>query len=170
MEDQDIREKFLLALNQTLDSLGQDLRLQVSSFLLELSSKYSPYLIVSPYGILNLQERIFTDSVLRDFMLNLSFHFYFRLGVSESNRENELLCYRLAFAATSFSEKDLEKETKDENSPKTIFIPEEYKARLPNTNEVYSMLLINKWLAIALLITLYINVTEFINYTKDAES
>jgi hypothetical protein len=113
-----------------------------------------PFMLVTPMGVKNLVENVFSDVIVRDFVLQLSFVFYSRWGTD--NAKYSQLAETLAFAVSA----DVEPLGISGTASVPCSIPPAVLADLPKTDGVRATLASNKWLSVVLLIALVVQMPE----------
>jgi hypothetical protein len=130
----------VLANSKSFSTEAQD---KINRFLLGFVMIEKPYMLATPAGVQHAVETVFTDEIVRDFVLTLVFVFTARWG-SNSERFAELV-ESLAFAVSAQSP------THIASSPSKNSIPSPILAELPKEEMVVPVLLENKWLVVLLL-------------------
>lgn len=113
-----------------------------------------PFMLVTPLGVKNVVEKVFSDVIVRDFVLQLSFVFYSRWGTDAEKYSH--LVETLAFAVSA----DVEPMSLSGIPGAPCAIPPAVLADLPKTDGVRITLANNKWLSVILLIALVVQMPE----------
>lgn len=122
----------------------------ILKFVSGITMQYAMYLAFTSDGLVKMIKSVFGNDTVRDFTLRLTGAFFARLGVSErdaSNLHEVLASAMCVFPATRV---DVDKDI--------IAIPEELRMRLPEYEDVRSLLLANKWLVAIVMISLYLRI------------
>lgn len=129
----------VLANSKSFSTEAQD---KISRFLLGFVMIEKPYMLATPAGVQHAVETVFTDEIVRDFVLTLVFVFTARWG-SNTERFKELV-ESLAFAVSAQG-------PAHNTGPGKNAIPPPILAELPKEDLVVPVLQDNKWLVVLLL-------------------
>lgn len=113
-----------------------------------------PFTLVTPAGVKNLVEKVFSDVIVRDFVLQLSFVFYSRWGTDSEKYSH--LADTLAFAVSA----DVVPMSLTGIPSVPCAIPPQVLADLPKNDGVRATLASNKWLSVILLIALVVQMPD----------
>jgi hypothetical protein len=125
----------------------------VLKFVSGITMQYSLYLAFTSDGLSRMMKDVFSNDTVRDFVLRLTGAFFTRLGMSEqdNNELPEVLASALCvFPTPSIKNADV--------SSETVAVPEELKLRLPEYDDIKTLLLTNKWLVTVAMISLYLRI------------
>ncbi len=157
---------FFEACARVVDAIIEDepVMLQNLSFCVEMIGSLVPVSLFQVDNLLRMQDRVFGNAHLRDFILRLTNQFVLRLtDHPEGRKVYEDLLHRLAFAVdasthsvgmTSMGQSTLAGRTTPAVVPDTL-IPDEVAKSLPTQESILSALLGNKWLVTILMIHFY---------------
>ncbi len=134
-------------------ALEEKSRARIQHYVYHSALYDNPYMLLTMAGVKNAVETVFSDEVVRDFVLRLSFVFFSRWGTSDEKYGQ--LIDTLAFAVsadvpTGFSGTQLV----------PCAIPSQVLADMPKSELARSTLYTNKWLSIVLLLQLVIQMPE----------
>jgi hypothetical protein len=122
----------------------------VLKFVSGITMQYAMYLAFTSDGLIRTMKDVFSNDIVRDFVLRLTGAFFTRLGVSEKDVNDlpEVLASAMCVFPAPSSSISLD----------TIAIPDELKTRLPEYEDVKTLLLTNKWLVTLVMVSLYLRI------------
>lgn len=125
----------------------------ILKFVSGITMQYSMYLAFTSEGLSKLMKDVFNNEIVRDFILRLTSAFFVRLGLSEQDKNElpEILASAMCVFPTPFV-------GNTSISMETVAIPEELKTRLPEYDDVKTLLITNKWLVTTVMISLYLRI------------
>lgn len=150
-------DAFNHTVNQIIESKQKE---DIASFLLELNSTVSIYMIFTPSGITDTVSMVFQKTNIRDFIFKLSTNFQIRLGVPSFSQEYRELIKVIADSVCHLPS-DISSEERI-NGSEYMAIPNEIYVRLPSIDDIENLLLKNRWMVILVLLSSLIPSTESI--------
>lgn len=126
---------------------GTEAETTISGFLHHAVLNEKPYMVVTPDGLRQITTVVFTNEVVRDFILTLSYQFFSRW--CESHDAYLQLASNLAHGCSArYIYSDLDA------------MPDVIGDRLVDFETAYTLLQANKWLVIVLLLQNFVNVRK----------
>lgn len=123
---------------------GQQSQSVIAGYLTQHLIENRPWLIMTPDGIVNLTQEIFSDDTIRDFVFKVVFQFF--SSISPTPDLVQQLAANLAAGCA----------VGDSVSPTNQnLMPVEIKKRLSGFDFVYDMLKANKWLMVVIMFHLF---------------
>lgn len=155
-----IKERFIDAMQQTLNNLSEEHSLVVRSGLLKLLGERSPSLFASPDVLSDLAADIFSNEILRTWIFDTKFVFF--MGIFGGEGRAMLLAITQDLALAASEDMDLfesgflsprEKEVADT----VAAMPKELYEELPNASQIRAVIAANTWLVIVLLLFAFVD-------------
>lgn len=143
-EMREVGEVFIETVQHVLASYPPEGREGLQQLMMNFIAKYKPWAMVTPQGIGDLVEFVWTNSGFTDFLMMLSFVFFSRWGSSDEKIQ----------ALTNNLARGTGLVVRDENNA----VPRQYSERLPDFSAAQSRIAANRWIAIALMLPLFIKV------------
>lgn len=140
--------QFVLSNSRILSAEAQE---RLTRFVYAYVLVQRPFTITTPQGSQHAVETVFTDEIVRDFVLSLVYVFFSRWG--GTNQRFSDLVETLAFAVSAGSSGPLGNGVGSRN-----MIPKQLLEDLPKEEAVRQVLGDNKWLVVLLLIQLVVGV------------
>jgi hypothetical protein len=135
----------VLANSKSFSQEGQDV---ISKFIYGFVMVNKPYMLATPLGVQHAVDTVFTNEIVRDFILTLAFVFSCRWGAN-TQRYAELV-ESIAFAVSA---SDASGHGRALNA-----IPQQILDELPRVDTVLPVLQENKWLVVLLLMQLTVQI------------
>ena len=139
----DLQDLFNMALEQTIDNMGQNNREKIVTLMGEICYNKIPYMYAQPSYVRDIADLIFTDGPNRDFIFTLTFNFFVRAPMAADE-------FHVSIArdlANSVSMRMVES--------KDTIMPDEVNDRLDKTDDIIKLLMREKWLCVVLMISIF---------------
>lgn len=138
-----VGHSFVSSVEHCLNSHVGETRRALTSFLMEVMMRRS-VMMVTPDGLKDLAELVFTQDLHRDFIQAVTFTFYARWGAND--QQKDALIANLADGAAADTAMQ----------PGWIATPKAVQSRMAPRGEIIELLKANRWLVILLLMKLYV--------------
>jgi hypothetical protein len=148
-------EIFTGSLNHVLSNLVGESKASVKEFIMHVVLFRKPFMLVTPEGIADAVDLVFSKAEHRDFVLSLHYIFFSRLG-------NTAIDIGGLFGNLA---RGLGFNTNTHNA----YMPRDISSRLASEEGTVSILNENKWLVIIIMLILCVSLddTEFVRLTND---
>jgi len=148
-----VGDVFIKSYNFILSNFVPESKKEIQDFTAGLVLREKPYMLVTKEGLPRAVNLVFSNEYIRDFIYSLEFAFFSRWGQS-SNHVNglmEILARGVGLA----------------NPDKNNVTPNEINNRLTDETDAFEIIKHNRWLAMLLLIQLFVTVDpNLINQSK----
>lgn len=164
-----IKERFVGAMRQTLNNLGQNEAVHVRAKLIEILGQWNPAFVASPDMLAQASETIFTDETLRDWIFNTKFVFFMNIASGGGHAVVRTLINDLALASSEdMGAFDMLNKDEQAVSGAVVAMPAQLIEDLPNASQTRTVLASNTWMIVLLMLFSFVDLDHEVLKTPDA--